>query len=103
MDKAELRRLLEQQVQDKIKEGYSVTTYALDAASRDSLKRGLKAKGHEVPNENHAAEAWDDYIHHLDVESHKPAAPRALREVVVPEQSIQPASSSAGLWKARRH
>ena len=30
MDKAELSRLLEQQVQEKLKEGYSITTYALD-------------------------------------------------------------------------
>lgn len=105
MDKAELSRLLEQQVQEKLKEGYSITTYALDAASRDGLKRSLKAKGHVVPNENHEAEDWQDYIEQLGS-----SAPKAVERSYVSDsaQSVSSAQSpsssgSVGLWKVRRH
>ncbi|KAF0253454.1 hypothetical protein [Pseudomonas putida] len=99
MDKAELSRLLEQQVQEKLKEGYSITTYALDAASRDGLKRSLKAKGHAVPNENHEAEDWQDYIEQLGS-----SGPKAVERRYVDSAPPSPSSSgSVGLWKARRH
>ena len=41
MSKAELSKLLEEKVQEKVKEGFSIPTYALDAASRDRVKRAL--------------------------------------------------------------
>lgn len=106
MDKAELSRLLEQQVQEKLKEGYSITTYALDAASRDGLKRSLKAKGHAVPNENHEAEDWQDYIEQLGSGALKKAVERSyVSDSAQSVTSAQPPSSSGsvGLWKARRH
>jgi len=42
MDKAELSKMLEAKVLGKLQAGYQITTYAMDAASRDRLKRGMK-------------------------------------------------------------
>lgn len=107
MDKAELSKLLEQQVQDKLRQGYSIPTYALDAASRDRVKRGLKPHGHELPHENNAAEHWQEYIRELETGAgtfiHERPAPET--SIPTPESSItcNQSCSSAGLWKARRH
>lgn len=105
MDKAELSRLLEQQVQEKLKEGYSITTYALDAASRDGLKRSLKAKGHAVPNENHEAEDWQDYIEQLGSGASKGVERSYVSDSAQSVSATQSPSSSGsvGLWKPRRH
>ncbi|HEE9764355.1 hypothetical protein [Pseudomonas putida] len=107
MDKAELSRLLELQVQEKLKEGYSITTYALDAASRDSLKRGMKSKGHALPHENRTEEDWQVYIHQLDLGTYKPDTRKPVIEASPTSTLDRPAgekgSGSVGLWKVRRH
>lgn len=105
MDKAELSRLLSEKVQEKLNEGYSIPTYALDAASRDRVKRELKPHGHTIPNENRETEEWQDYLQQVETGTYKPESPKPLLET--PLATSTPAadagSGSGGLWKARRH
>lgn len=106
MDKAELSKLLSEKVQEKLNEGYSIPTYALDAASRDRVKRELQPHGHTIPNENRETEEWQDYLQQVETGTYKPASRKPLD---TPQPTSTPAadqyagSGSAGLWKARRH
>lgn len=56
MNKAELSKLLDQKVQEKLQGGYSITTYAMDAASRDRVKRSLEPQSHKIEHHNDASE-----------------------------------------------
>lgn len=107
MDKAELSKLLEEKVQEKLKEGYSIPTYALDAASRDRVKRGLNPQSHAIPHENHTAEEWQDYLRQVEGGTYEPERPRHEIEVTPPTSGTPKAGDQAcgsvGLWKARRH
>ncbi|WP_124128488.1 hypothetical protein [Pseudomonas aeruginosa] len=101
MDKTELSRRLEQQVQAKLAEGYSITTYALDAASRDRLKRGLKPVGHAIPHENQADDEWKDYLHHLDVESKRSS--HAAKPAPAATEAPNEERGKTGIWNVWRH
>lgn len=107
MDKAELSKLLNAKVRDKLQEGYAITTYAMDAASRDRLKRELKPQSNPVQHDDSAGEAWDEYMVKLKVEesasgsSHAKSLsppPKALVDI-----SPSPGTSSTGVWKVKRH
>ncbi|HEP8970202.1 TPA: hypothetical protein VDU83_002540 [Pseudomonas aeruginosa] len=103
MDKAELSKLLEQQVQSKLAEGYSITSYALDAAARDRLKRGLKPLGHAIPHENQTDEEWKDYLDHLEAEAKKSC--QAARPVRKAAEALkeEPSKVRSGIWNVCRH
>ncbi|MCF5374143.1 hypothetical protein [Pseudomonas syringae] len=58
MDKAALSRLLEEKVQEKLAQGYSIPTYAPDAASRDRVKRELMPQAHTIEVDNTEGEEW---------------------------------------------
>jgi hypothetical protein len=60
MDKAELSKLLEDKVQEKLQDGYTITTYAMDAASRDRLKRGLKPHSSPTHHDECAGAEWEE-------------------------------------------
>lgn len=62
MNKAELSKLLEEKVSDKLKDGYEILNYAMDAASRDKLKRDLKVHGRNVPHEDGKEDEWRNYL-----------------------------------------
>ncbi|EKT4481235.1 hypothetical protein CMV24_19140 [Pseudomonas plecoglossicida] len=105
MDKSEMSRLLELQVQEKLRDGYSITTYAMDAAGRDRVRCGIKTKGHSLPNENHAAEDWQEYIGKLETGAYKSVVRTKVIETGDSPNIDQSAggSGTVGLWKARRH
>jgi hypothetical protein len=107
MNKAELSRLLEQKVQEKIQDGYSITTYAMDVASRDRVKRSLKPLTHHVEHHDDTAEEWQKYLSQVEAGTYQS---EGARVEIDPPPSAPPgkeattiASSSTGLWKARRH
>ncbi len=105
MDKAELSRLLEDKVQEKLQDGYTITTYALDAASRDRVKRGLRPQSHAIHHDEGDGAAWNDYLMQLEdgeQVSNSPKSPVTLtyRES---EPVTAPSSSCSGLWRVRRH
>jgi hypothetical protein len=106
MDKAELSRLLEDKVQEKLQEGYTITTYALDAASRDRVKRGLRPQSHPTHHDDCAGAAWNEYLIQLEDGEHVSKSPRTPVTLTyaesVPSVAGQ-ASSCSGLWRVRRH
>lgn len=105
MDKAELSKLLEDKVQEKLQDGYTITTYALDAASRDRLKRDLKPHPSPTHHDDSAGAAWDEYLMQIEVGGYAPESRKAIlpeaktSEPVHTDQSC----SSSGLWRVRRH
>lgn len=106
MNKAELSKLLEEKVQEKVNEGYSIPTYAMDVASRDRVKRALHPQSHAILHENHADEDWQEYLKQVEEGTYEPG--RHALVVKTPDTSVassigETGSSSAGLWKARRH
>lgn len=107
MNKAALSMLLEQKVQEKIRDGYSITTYALDAASRDRVKRSLKPLPHHIDHHDVTAEEWQDYLSKVEAGTYEPERTRQVIDtapVKTQENEIgQTASGSVGQWKARRH
>lgn len=107
MNKAELSMLLEQKVQEKIRDGYSITTYALDAASRDRVKRSLKPPPHHIDHHDDAVEEWQDYLGKVEAGTYESERTKPVIDtspVKASENDIrQAASSSVGQWKARRH
>lgn len=107
MNKAEMSRILEEKVQEKLKEGYSIPTYALDAASRDRVKRGLQPQGHPVPHDDQSSTAWQEYIRQVEEGIYEPDRSAKHSKVVTssPAESIPVvvACGSVGLWKAKRH
>jgi hypothetical protein len=107
MSKAELSMLLEQKVQDKIRDGYSITTYAMDAASRDRVKRSLKPLTHHVEHHDDTAEEWQEYLSQVEAGTYQPEVTRVELDSppnVSPGKEVTTtASSSTGQWKARRH
>ena len=107
MSKAELSKLLEEKVQEKVKEGFSIPTYALDAASRDRVKRALHPQSHPVPHENHSAEEWEEYIKQVEAGTYAPShRAHETQEAPHPPTNSKPSDhscGSVGLWKARRH
>lgn len=108
MDKAELSKLLENKVQEKLQEGYTITTYALDAASRDRLKRDLKPHSCPTHHDDCASPEWDAYLKQIEVGEYKPDLPATRKERTPVTTSEQPvssehSSSSAGVWRVRRH
>jgi hypothetical protein len=107
MNKAELSRLLEQKVQDKISDGYSITTYAMDAASRDRVKQSLKPLTHQVEHHDDTAEEWQEYLSQVEAGTYQSGGARleidSPPNVPPGKEATTIASSSTGLWKARRH
>jgi hypothetical protein len=107
MNKPELSKLLEEKVQEKIKEGFTIPTYALDAASRDRVKRALHPQSHSVPHENHSTEEWEEYIKQVEAGTYAPThRAQETREAPQPSTNSKPSDhpcGSTGLWKARRH
>lgn len=107
MDKAQLSKLLDAKVQEKLQEGYAITTYAMDAASRDRLKRELKPQAHPVHHDESTDEAWGEYLIQLEVGETASEKPQSKIAPSAPKASTEncpaPSSSSTGLWKARRH
>lgn len=107
MDKAELSRLLEQKVQEKIMDGYSITTYALDAAARDRVKHGLLPHTHAVPLEDHEEEVWQAYIKQVEEGTYQPERRKpgiVIASAAAKESTqVECGRSNSGLWKARRH
>jgi hypothetical protein len=107
MNKAEMSRILEEKVQEKLKEGYSIPTYALDAASRDRVKRGLHPQGHPIPHDDQSAAEWQEYIRQVEEGTYEPNRHGNHRETQILSPSVSTtattASGSVGLWKARRH
>jgi hypothetical protein len=108
MNKAELSKLLEQKVADKLQGGYEILNYAMDAASRDKLRRDLKVHGHQIPHEDCRQEEWRDYLWQVEHGLYRGEEPlrQAKVEIIQPGQPASAGesnSSSAGLWKARRH
>lgn len=107
MNKAELSMLLEQKVQEKIRDGYSITTYAMDAASRDRVKRSLKPLPHHIDHHDDTAEEWQDYLSKVEAGTYRAENPKVVidtPQAATPEtEANQVSSSSAGQWRARRH
>jgi hypothetical protein len=107
VNKAELSILLEQKVQEKIRNGYSITTYALDAASRDRVKRSLKPLPHHIDHHENTAEEWQDYLSKVEAGTYQPERTEPVIDTApanIPENDIgQTSSGSVGQWKARRH
>ncbi|MHC5195041.1 hypothetical protein ACYSUW_14900 [Pseudomonas frederiksbergensis] len=107
MNKAELSKLLDQKVQEKLRDGYSITTYAMDAASRDRVKQGLKPQSHQFDHHNETAEAWQEYLQTVESGAYQPEKSKALGSniTVTPAEQIvnQVVASGVGLWKVRRH
>jgi hypothetical protein len=105
MDKAELSKLLEDKVQEKLQDGYTITTYAMDAASRDRLKRGLKPQANPTLHDDSAGAEWDEYLMQLEVGGSAPDS----RKTIIPEPKTSEAvhtdqsCSCSGLWRVRRH
>ena len=99
--------MLEEKVQEKIKEGFNIPTYALDAASRDRVKRALHPQSHPVPQENHSNEEWEDYIKQVEAGTYAPThQARKIQGAPQTTQNSKPIDHhccSTGLWKARRH
>lgn len=104
MDKAELSKLLEDKVQEKLQDGYTITTYAMDAASRDRLKRGLKPQANPTHHDDSAGAEWEEYLMQLEVGG----CAKEPRKVILPEPKTAEAvhtdqAFSSGLWRVRRH
>jgi len=107
MNKAELSMLLEQKVQEKIREGYSITTYALDAASRDRVKRSLMPQSHQIEHCDAASEEWQQYLSKVEAGVYEPESPRPVIVIASSEnqtsEPTQTTTTNVGQWKARRH
>ncbi|MBI6882352.1 hypothetical protein [Pseudomonas putida] len=106
MNKSELSKLLDQKVQEKLQGGYSITTYAMDAASRDRVKSSLKPPSHKIEHHNDAFQEWQEYLSKVESGTYQPEHVRPTTETpsIKPEADAVPtASSSVGQWKARRH
>lgn len=106
MDKAELRRILNEKVEEKVAEGYTITTYAMDVASTDRVKRELSPHGHAIPHEDESPE-WESYLKQVEAGTYVPeqvtAQPVAQPEKPMTQPGHEGVSGSVGLWKARRH
>lgn len=106
MDKTELSRMLSEKVEAKVAEGYSITTYAMDVASTDRVKRELGPHGHAIPHEDESAE-WKFYIKQVQAGTYVPeqvtSQPAAQPENTVTQPGNEVVCVSVGLWKARRH
>lgn len=109
MNKEELRRQLEAQVQQKLAGGYEVVTYAMDAASRDKVKRDLKPHGHAFPHENPGTQAWEDFLLEASrakvnpVHLEEPDLSTAERRDQAGVTSTEKCGTDPGLWRVRRH
>lgn len=108
MNKVELSKLLEEKVSDKLKDGYEILNYAMDAASRDKLKRDLKVHGRNVPHEDDKEDEWRNYLWQVKSgiyqgEARTKLVPIETVQTLQPASAGETSSSSAGLWKARRH
>ncbi|WP_408601971.1 hypothetical protein [Pseudomonas sp. PLMAX] len=104
MDKAELSKLLEDKVQEKLQDGYTITTYAMDAASRDRLKRGLKPQANPTLHDDSAGAEWEEYLMQLEVGGYAPDSRRSIMpEPKTAEAVHTDQACSSGLWRVRRH
>lgn len=107
MNKSELSKLLAEKVQEKVNEGFSIPTYAMDAASRDRVKRALHPQSHPIPHENNSAEEWEEYIKQVETGTYTPShRPHEILDALPTSADSKPSvhsSGSVGLWKARRH
>lgn len=109
MDKDELRRQLEAQVQQKLADGYEVVTYALDAASRDKVRRELKPHGHALPHDNPGTQAWEEFLLEASrgksdlVHVKEPDLSTAERRIQAGVTAAGKCGTSPGLWRTRRH
>ncbi|MFK3607862.1 hypothetical protein PVE_R2G0544 [Pseudomonas veronii 1YdBTEX2] len=108
MNKAELSKMLEGKVAEKLQDGYEILNYAMDAASRDKLRRDLKIHGHNIPHEDGKHEEWQNYLWQVEHGLYRGEAPpkRVSVETLQPGEPANAGelnSTSAGLWKARRH
>ena len=106
MNKADLSKFLEEKVQEKVNEGYSIPTYAEDAASRDKVKRELAPHTHRVLHENHTQEEWENYIHQVESGTYKAEPTHRAPDLALPASPAQATpsanASNPGLWKSRR-
>ncbi|MBM5458673.1 hypothetical protein H8F21_13980 [Pseudomonas sp. P66] len=108
MNKAEWSKFLEEKVQEKVKEGFTINNYALDAASRDKLKRDLQVQGHSIPHDDTEQAEWRDYLRQVEEGAGKAEQPASRQKVGAARSKNssgagEASSSSAGLWKPRRH
>ena len=98
--------MLEAKVLEKLQEGYQITTYALDAASRDRLKRGMKPHGHSPQHDENANQIWGGYVQRLEDGSYVSEQPKSQITTAPTDLKQQPEGqtcSSPGLWRVRRH
>ncbi|AXH60200.1 hypothetical protein [Pseudomonas amygdali] len=106
MDKAELRKMLDEQVAAKVGEGYTITTYAMDVASTDRVKRAMGYQGKAPEHEDGSAE-WSSYLHEVEAGTYVPERIKKPVSIQTGQSAPQPgqegASGTVGLWKVRRH
>lgn len=106
MDKAELSKMLEAKVLEKLQAGYQITTYAMDAASRDRLKQGFKPQGHPPQHDENTHPIWDGYVKQLEDGSYVSEQQKSEIATAPADLKKQPEGqtcSSPGLWRVRRH
>jgi hypothetical protein len=108
MDKAELRRMLDQKVAEKVDSGYKIPTYAMDLAATDRVKRELCPKVSASPPVEPEHDEWNEFLSSVESGAYKPERVR-VAPLIEPVEIVQrsgpqaEASSSVGLWKVRRH
>jgi hypothetical protein len=102
-----MRDWLAEQVEAKVKEGYTVNTYAMDVATADRLKQSLKVQGHEVLHDTSPTDEWVDYLKQVQGGTYKPQhsgiKPFQPVPTTEPVPSSDGASGGVGIWRARRH
>jgi hypothetical protein len=62
MTKQELSIFLDQKVQEKVGQGYSITTYAMDVATQNTLRRNLKPNLPAAKPENQSEQQWQTFL-----------------------------------------
>ena len=105
MNKAELSKMLDQKVQEKLQDGYSITTYALDAATRDRVKRALKPQPQVIEHQDDTAEEWHDYLSKVEAGTYQPDKPKPSIEAppaISSNNVANPGAGSVGQWRVRR-
>ena len=65
MNKQQLSQMLDQKVQEKLQEGYAITTYAMDLAQQQLLKRSLNPKPPGARPDNQSEQQWQLYLQQI--------------------------------------
>lgn len=107
MNKAELSKMLEEKVREKVGAGYEIPTYAMDLASTDRLKRDMGNHGRSIHPPEHERSEWEEYLSQVEAGTYHPdqvrTAPKPAQENSSPPAGESPACGSNGLWRVRRH